>query len=162
LESASTTPAAGQAPRVPGTVAAEAPPKDIKERQAALRTLGWEPVGDAWLDGTSVHLSPNAGISFEMARGVTGFVISASGEGYLRLIPTRGQNAPSAKGGIPLPLAADHISNYTVTFSREGMTVLDAKGLVIQTLPLTAPPTLFLVISTADATLATVPKPIIQ
>ena len=162
LETTLTAPASGAVPQVPGMLGTDGPPKDIKERQAALRTLGWEPVGDAWLDGTSVRLSPNAGISFEMARGVSGFVLAASGEGYLRLIPTRGQNAPTAKGGIPLPLAADHISNYTVTFSREGMTVLDAKGLVIQTLLLTAPPTLFLVISTADATLATVPKPIIQ
>ena len=162
LEAAAARPVSDPTAQASGTPGADGPPKDIKERQAALRTLGWEPVGDAWLDGTSVHLSPNAGISFEMARGVTGFVFSASGEGYLRLIPTRGQNASTAKGGIPLPLAADHISNYTVTFSREGMTVLDSRGLVIQTLPLSAAPTLFLVISTADATLATVPKPIIQ
>jgi signal recognition particle receptor subunit beta/serine/threonine protein kinase len=162
LETAATAPAAGAVERVPGMPGADGPPKDLKERQAALRTLGWEPVGDAWLDGTSVHLSPNAGISFEMTRGVAGFSLAASGEGYLRLIPTRSQNGSIPKGGIPLPLAADHTTNYTVTFSREGMTVLDAMGLVIQTLPLSAPPTLFLVISTADATLATVPKPIIQ
>ena len=162
LETAATAPAAGAVERVPGMPGADGPPKDLKERQAALRTLGWEPVGDAWLDGTSVHLSPNAGISFEMTRGVAGFSLAASGEGYLRLIPTRSQNGSIPKGGIPLPLAADHTSNYTVTFSREGMTVLDAMGLVIQTLPLPAFPTLFLVISTADATLATVPKPIIQ
>ncbi len=148
---------AGQQMPEPGT------PKDIKERQAALRTLGWEPVGDAWLDGTSVQLKPNAGISFELSKAVGGFTIEAKGSGYLRLIPTRGTVGSSAtKGGIPLPLNDERPGNYTVNFTRDGMTVLDGRGLVIQTLPLSAPPTLFLIISTADATLLTVPKPIIQ
>ena len=138
-------------------------PKDLKERQAALRTLGWEPVGDAWLAGTSVQLRPNAGISFELTKAVSGFTIEARGSGYLRLIPTRGTvGSPTTKGGIPLPLNDERSGNFTVNFTRDGMTVLDGRGLVIQTLPLSAPSTLFLIISTADATLVTVPKPILQ
>ncbi len=154
-------------PVVPATAGEQmpeaGPPKDLKERQAALRTLGWEPIGDAWLAGTSVQLRPNAGISFELAKTVSGFTIEAKGSGYLRLIPTRAAAGSTAtKGGIPLPLSDEHAGNYTVNFTRDGMTVLDGRGLVIQTLPLSAPPTLFLIISTADATLITVPKPIIQ
>ena len=164
LEAASTEPAA---PAVAGSVAGPAPtsgdlPKDLRERQAALRTLGWEPVGDAWLEGTSVRLTPNSGISFEMAKGVSGFLVSATGDGYLRLIPSRGAPGVGAKGGVPLPLSPDHVSNYTVTFSRDAMTVLDGRGGVVQSVPLQAAPTLFLVISTADATLTTVPKPTLQ
>ena len=166
LEQASLEPAAPVS-QVPVTAGQQMPdpglPKDLKERQAALRTLGWEPVGGAWLDGTSVQLMPNAGISYEVTKAVGGFVIEAKGTGYLRLIPTRGTVGSSAtKGGIPLPLNDERPGNYTVNFTRDGMTVLDGRGLVIQTLPLSAPPTLFLIISTADATLITVPKPIIQ
>ena len=134
-------------------------PRDIKERQAALRTLGWEPVGDAWLDGTQVHLLPNAGISYELSKGVAGFTLEAQGAGYLRLIPTRGATGAGVKGGVPLPLSAERSNTFTVNFTRDAMVVLDNRGTVIRSLPLTAPPTMFLIISTADATLATVPKP---
>ncbi len=136
-------------------------PRDLKDRQAALRTLGWEPVGDAWLDGTSVQLLANTGISFEMTKGVAGFTIEAQGSGYLRLIPTRGAASAGVKGGVPLPLSPDRVNNYTVNFTRDAMVVLDNRGTVIRSLPLTAPPTVFLIISTADATLTTVPKPTI-
>lgn len=166
LEQASVEPAvikSTQPPTAGEQIHNNALPSDVKERQAALRTLGWEPVGDAWLAGTSVQLRPNAGISFELSKAVTGFTIEAKGAGYLRLIPTRGTvGTPTTKGGIPLPLNDEHSGNFTVNFTRDGMTVLDGRGLVIQTLPLSAPPTLFLIISTADATLVTVPKPILQ
>ena len=134
-------------------------PRDIKERQAALRTLGWEPVGDAWLDGTQVRLAPNSGISFELSRNIAGFSINAQGAGYLRLIPTRGAAGAAVKGGVPLPLSAELTNSFTVNFSRDAMVVLDSRGMVIQSLPLSAPPTIFLIISTAEATLITVPKP---
>jgi hypothetical protein len=133
-------------------------PRDLKERQAALRTLGWEPVGDAWLDGTQVHLAPNSGISIELSRDIAGFSINAQGDGYLRLIPTRGAAGAAVKGGVPLPLSAERTNSFTVKFSREAMVVLDNRGMVIQSLPLSASPTIFLIISTADATLMTVPK----
>lgn len=164
LEAASTEPAAQAAAPAAGATPATTGdlPKDLRERQAALRTLGWEPVGDAWLEGTAVRLTPNSGISFEMTKGVTGFLVSASGDGYLRLIPSRGIPGAGVKGGVPLPLSPDHVSNYTVTFSRDAMTVLDGRGGVVQSVPLQTAPTLFLVISTADATLSTVPKPTLQ
>ena len=165
LEKAVTMPTIVGQPSGPGVtgepVAGQDVPRDLKERQAALRTLGWEPVGDAWLDGTQVQLLPNAGISYEMSRGVTGFTIEAQGGGYLRLIPTRGATGAGVKGGVPLPLSADRTNTFTVNFNRDAMVVLDNRGTVIRSLPLTSPPTMFLIISTADATLATVPKPTI-
>ena len=163
LDKAVTMPAITGQPTVPGAVAEPTAgrgiPRDLKERQAALRTLGWEPVGDAWLDGTQVQLLPNAGISYELSKGVAGFTIEAQGGGYLRLIPTRGATGATVKGGVPLPLSAERSNTFTVNFTRDAMVVLDNRGTVIRSLPLTAPPTMFLIISTADATLATVPKP---
>ena len=156
------TPAGPGGPGVAGDLqAGREIPHDIKERQAALRTLGWEPVGDAWLDGTQVHLLPNAGISYELSKGVAGFTLEAQGGGYLRLIPTRGATGAAVKGGVPLPLSAERSNTFTVNFTRDAMVVLDNRGTVIRSLPLTSPPTMFLIISTADATLATVPKPTI-
>ena len=162
------------APAAPvvGTTAATAPtagetlgktaPRDLAQRQAALRTLGWEPLGDTWLEGTSVQLLAGSGMAFTMAKGVVGFSLQASGDGYLRLVPARGTPSAAAKGGVALPLAADRISNFTVSFTRDAMTVLDGQGRVIQSFALQAPPTLFLVISTGDAILQNVPKPNIQ
>lgn len=151
-----TTPAGGGDTTEPGR-----PPTDLKDRQAALRTLGWEPLGDAWIDGTSVQMLANAGIAFEMARGVAGFTFEAQGSGYLRLIPIRGAANTQAKGGVPLPLSPDRTNTFTVNFTRDAMIVLDNRGTVIRNLPLTAPPTVFLITSTAEAVLTTVPKPVI-
>ncbi len=158
--------AAAEPPPVPtiptaGQLLGRTLPKDLKEKQAALRTLGWEPLGDAWLDGVEVQIMPNAGIAFELGRGVAGFTFTVGGEGYLRLIPSRGTAGATAKTGIPLPLLAGRQTSYTVNLSRETMVVLDAKGTLIQSLPLAAPPTTFLMVSTGEANLSTVPKPII-
>jgi hypothetical protein len=137
-------------------------PRDLAQRQTALRTLGWEPLGEAWLDGTSVQMMANSGIAFTLGKGVVGFSLQASGDGYLRLVPARGTATVAAKGGVALPLAADRISNFTVSFTRDAMAVLDGQGRVIQSYALQAPPTLFLVISTGDAILQNVPKPNLQ
>jgi mutual gliding-motility protein MglA len=150
-------------PTVPtaGQILAPTLPKDLKDKQAALRTLGWEPLGDAWLDGVEVQIMPNAGIAFELGRGIGGFIFTAHGEGYLRLIPSRGTAGATGKTGIPLPLVAGHENSYTVNLTHDTLAVLDAKGTLIQSLPLAAPPTTFLIVSTGEATLSTVPKPII-
>lgn len=164
LEALTSAPVPGPSPvlvTVPGDVPPTALSPEIKNRQNLLRDLGWESIGDAILEGAAVRLPMNAGIATAIPSGTGGFTISASGEGYLRLIALRGPAQPGIKGGILLPLNPEKINAWTLLLIREKMTLMDVRGAVVQSLPLGPTPTTFVVLSTGNAVLASLPGPYI-
>ncbi len=148
-----------------GTAPAPAPapgdgaqaPKDLKERQAVLATLGWRPLGNAWVEGTEVRIPGGSGIAFTTAKAFARIAIEVRGDGYLTLVPSRGQAPVAGRNGLSVPILKDAMTPYTVVFSGDSMSIVNGRGETIQTTPITAPPTTIQISTTADATLATIP-----
>jgi hypothetical protein len=149
--------------RLCATQAAPAPtkpesnlPKDLRERQAALRTAGWDPIGNAYLDGLAVVMPAGSGISSPIPAKSRGFGIGVSGTGFLRIIPTRPGGSQSQGINIPLPAEA---SFFTVNITREGVAVLDAGGKVVDQLR-SSSPSLLIIRATGDARMPATPQPL--
>ena len=131
-------------------------PKDLRERQAALRSANWDPIGSAYLDGTAVVLPSGSGISAPVPVSVSGYSIGIAGSGFLRIIPAKG--APLA-AGINLPVPAE-TAFFTIRLTREGLAVLDPSGRVVDQLRTPVTPTTLILRATAEVRMSAVPQPL--
>ena len=133
-------------------------PKDLRERQAALRSAGWEPTGAAYLEGPAVVIPPGAGISALIPPMSYGFSVGLSGSGFLRIIPARSSTALGQGLNLPVPRDTAFIS---IRLTREGISVVDAAGRVVDQIRTSPTPTHLILRASAEIRLATVPQPIV-
>ena len=122
-------------------------------------SLGWSSFGDVVLDGTSVNLGPNGGIATVLAPGTRGYLVTAKGLGYLRLIPASEMVGSGLKGGFLVPLNLGKATVYIIKFMKDRIVLLNEFEKIQQSLPVSTAPAFFAVFSTDKAVLTVLPVP---
>ncbi|MBA3684131.1 MAG: protein kinase, partial [Planctomycetes bacterium] len=130
-------------------------------RVAAIRNLGFEPIGSATLAPPMIVLpmsTPRSGLAYQLRDGVVSMTIEAKGTGKLearfgKLGQGGGRSVTLDLGGRP-----DAVVKYTIGWSGGMATVRNANGEVIIEDKLDAPPTHVMIVATQEATIISTPK----
>ena len=136
------------------------------DRKAAVRVLGWEPLGGAYFEAPSIILPPSAGTSSGIATAlkdnISGYILELKGQGGLRVafVRTDDNKAPSG-WEIPFPDRANQTMEVTIRWNDKTVQVLvDGKPIDLAgggTLPDKADH--LMITATNQATVLTTPKP---
>jgi len=114
----------------------------LKERQNAVRALGWEPVGGAYLDPSGIIFTTAAnglasGLTRNFPANTEGITLAIKGKGQLLVLP--GKAGQKTAGGITIPLPTE-VARYTIRFLGGILTITEG-GNVLQSAQLAAQPT---------------------
>jgi hypothetical protein len=138
------------------------------DRQAAVRVLGWEPIGGAYFEAPAIILPPSAGTSSGIATplkdNISGYVFDLKGAGTIRVsfVRTDGGDAKGPTGWeVPLPDKPGQAMALTVRWNERAVAILiDGKPVDLQDggqLPDKADH--LMITATNQATVLTTPKP---
>ncbi len=144
----------------PAAAPAAAALPGLKESQEGLRLLGWEPTGEARLDGTEVVLPANAAITATVPADSMGYTVSLSGApGFMKILFSR--RGSTASTGLMVAVPADRTS-FTIRLSRDEAQLLDRNGRKVDHVALPGPTTQITLRATAEVRFSPPPKAIIE
>jgi hypothetical protein len=132
----------------------------LKERQEAVRALGWEPVGGAYLDPTGMIFPPAgtgqaSGLTRTFPANLAGFTFAVKGTGYFMILPAK--PATKTNGGLTLLLTNESV-RYTVRFIG-GILTVSTGGKIIQSQPLATQPTVITFLFLGEGAMPNAPSP---